>query len=129
MSSSTASSLNIGLIILAGCIFTGFTMLYLKGPKEPDVTVEGIGGMPQSNIIFPSSLNTNSNDVTYHTLYTPKEGLDLLVFMNSGPAERITGQKIEATYYHVSHLLMVQYELEGAKHFRYYQSPMKWYSE
>lgn len=80
---------------------------------------------PEQSNPMKMDLNTNGNDVTYNSELKIAEG-DLEVISSGYQTVRIHGKNIVATFFHVSGLLIVEYEVGSDKIYRYFNSPVSW---
>lgn len=126
---------NLGLIVLAISIILGCVIL-----TENKVTYKHEHASPydeskiklngeMAGIAIPLEINTNSNDVTYNSELKIGEGQNLIVQLSNGTQEKIEGQDIVATYFHVSKLLKVEFLFNGRRFLKYYNAPIKWGNE
>lgn len=123
---------HLGLSLLSISIVTGCLILVNYFPR--DLTTYHVPNNYENKIKLSGELgsslniNTNANDVTYHSKYTLADGEALVVQLSNGTTEKIQGKNIVATFYHVAKFLLVQSEEEGKNLFRYYNAPIKWES-
>jgi hypothetical protein len=122
---------NVGLIILSlsliicAVILTENKVTYADRALQNSLEQLKISGTP-GGFQIPIGISSSSNDVTYKSEFRAGEGEKLHIVLSNGASETLEGENIVANYYHVSRLLIVHYDLNGVRIFKYYNSPVKW---